>query len=115
MKTKQQKITPELAREILKGNSKNRKIRQQRVDYLADEMKNGRWQISHQGICIATDGRVLDGQHRLLAVIQSGVQRRRAACHGAHASDTIIGAYNHMVILRRAAECHGQRAVARGW
>lgn len=64
-------ITPEIAREMLKCNTRNLPVRQTHVDYLASEMSAGRWQLTHQGI--AFDGDVLvDGQHRLLAVVQSG-------------------------------------------
>jgi hypothetical protein len=34
-------------------------------------MANSRWLLTHQGICLAADGTLLDGQHRLLAIIQS--------------------------------------------
>lgn len=36
-------------------------------------MKAGRWQTNGETIKIATDGRVLDGQHRLEAVVESEV------------------------------------------
>ena len=66
-------VTPDVARRWLKGNSQNRHARQSHVDFLAGEMKNGRWVTTHQGVCIAEDGTLVDGQHRLLAVDQSGV------------------------------------------
>jgi hypothetical protein len=65
-------ITPALAREMLKGNTHNLPVRPSHVDYLASEMASGRWRLTHQGI--AFDGSVLvDGQNRLLGVVQSGV------------------------------------------
>lgn len=73
MKTKVMSVTPEVARRWLKENSQNRNVRQSHVDFLASEMLNGRWVTTHQGVCIAEDGVLLDGQHRLLAVAQSGV------------------------------------------
>jgi len=66
-------ITPEKARELLKGNYGNRPLRRTLVERLAQEMMTGNWQISHQGIAIAPDGRLLDGQHRLAAIVRSGV------------------------------------------
>jgi len=72
MKTKVKTITPEMATEMLKGNTTNRNPRQAHVDALASEMTNDRWLLTHQGICIASDGTLLDGQHRLLAIKQSG-------------------------------------------
>lgn len=71
-KPKLETITPDVAREMLKCNTHNLPVRESHVDYLASEMSGGRWETTHQGI--AFDGDVLvDGQHRLLAVIQSGV------------------------------------------
>jgi len=67
------KITPEIAREMLKHNTHNLPVRQSHVNYLASEMAAGRWALTHQGIAVADDGTVSDGQHRLLAVVQSGV------------------------------------------
>lgn len=70
-KPKLEIINPEIAREMLKCNTHNLPVRRMHVDYLASEMASGRWQLTHQGI--AFDGNTLvDGQHRLLAVIQSG-------------------------------------------
>ncbi len=83
MKTKLTKVTPDLARSWLKENTHNRNVRQSHVDFLAGEMKNGRWQVTHQGICIAEDGVLIDGQHRLLAVVQSGVPVEMMITHGA--------------------------------
>jgi len=65
-------ITPEIARAMLKGNTHNLPVRASHVDYLASEMTAGRWSLTHQGIAF-DEGVVVDGQHRLLAVVQSGV------------------------------------------
>src|SRR5262249_11917158 len=39
----------------------------------ADDMLAGRWRLSFQGIAFDTSGRLIDGQHRLLAVLRSGM------------------------------------------
>lgn len=78
MKTSVMKISPNLAREMLKGNVENRTIRQSHVQALADAILDGRWQVTHQGVCFSDDptlkpwGRLLDGQHRLEAIIKAG-------------------------------------------
>lgn len=41
------------------------------VKQIAADIKGGRWQLTHQAICIAVDGTLLDGQHRLLAIVES--------------------------------------------
>lgn len=67
-------IDPAKAKELLQKNTRNRKIKDRVVKEYATEMKEGRWlEDTFELIMIAEDGRVLNGQHRLLAVIKSGV------------------------------------------
>jgi len=72
MKTEEQLITPELAKEYLTRNTRNRKLRKGIVEQYAREMRCGKWLLTHQGIAFNCDGTLLDGQHRLEAVILSG-------------------------------------------
>lgn len=65
------KITPKDATEWLKGNSANRPVRARHVTFLANQMKAGKWLVNGETIKISDDDTVLDGQHRLLAVIES--------------------------------------------
>lgn len=54
-------------------NKNNRKVRQQWVDQLADDMIAGRWRGQNgEAIRFDTEGRLVDGQHRLWACVQSG-------------------------------------------
>jgi hypothetical protein len=52
-------------------SKKNRKISDGGVNRYAADMKAGRWQLNGETIKIAPDGQILDGQHRLLACVQS--------------------------------------------
>lgn len=63
-------ITPKKAIEYLEPNRENRKVRQDRVDRYAREMEKGHWMMSGDPIRFGGDGRLLDGQHRLLAVVK---------------------------------------------
>jgi len=63
-------ITPDIARLLLKNNATNRAVRKNRVQSYANLMRNGYFQTTHQGIAISETGKLLDGQHRLLACIQ---------------------------------------------
>ncbi|HET6915311.1 MAG TPA: hypothetical protein VFH56_04410 [Acidimicrobiales bacterium] len=65
-------VTPRLAEEWLAGNTVNRKVRPDAVNQYAADMIAGRWTISESAICFSPDGELLNGQHRLRAVIQSG-------------------------------------------
>ncbi len=67
-------ITPEIAEDWLTNcNTHNRPLSDAHVDYLAGEMKAGRWRLTHQGIAFSSNRVLLDGQHRLWAVALSGV------------------------------------------
>jgi hypothetical protein len=43
------------------------------VRLLASEIVAGRWVLTHQGIAFGSDGTLYDGQHRLRAVVESGI------------------------------------------
>lgn len=73
MKTEIVMVTPELAANWMIGNIANRKLRQSIVDHLSGIMSRGEWVTTHQGIAISDDGKILDGQHRLSAIIKSGI------------------------------------------
>ena len=70
---KQVTITPEYANELLRMNINNRNVRQTKVDALAASMKKGEWELSNDAITISEGNILLNGQHRLLAIVQSGV------------------------------------------
>ena len=64
-------VTPETARRLLKNNVSNRPLQKSRVSRLARAMKEGRWVLNGETIKVDTRERLLDGQHRLHACIQS--------------------------------------------
>lgn len=69
-------ITPDIARVYLSlqdPEHKNRRIRQSTVQKYARMMRDGEWALTHQGIAFGKDGYLRDGQHRLNAIILSGV------------------------------------------
>lgn len=67
-------IAPDLALEWLeKTNTNNRKLSQKHVDRLARDMAEGKWVLTHAGIAFGPDDTLLDGQHRLWAIVECGV------------------------------------------
>jgi hypothetical protein len=66
-------VTPDLAAKWLKQNSHNRNIRKRAVTDYARDMKAGQWRLNGEAIKFAADGTLLDGQHRLMAVIEADV------------------------------------------
>jgi hypothetical protein len=73
MQTKIEIVTPETAAKFLQKNNGNRNYRKHWVNQLASIIKKGEWQVTHQGIAFDKEGNLLDGQHRLLAVISAGM------------------------------------------
>jgi hypothetical protein len=73
LETNWETITPEIALKMLEHNSENRKVRQAYVESLVDIMKRGEWSKTAAGIAFDTNGVLLDGQHRLWAIAESGV------------------------------------------
>lgn len=68
------KITPEMADAWLtRFNTKNRTLRQHRVDRYASDVRTGNWKETGQPIVLDEDGILLTGQHTLHAVIAAGV------------------------------------------
>lgn len=66
-------VTPDLAQEWLARNLNNRNVVPSRVAAYAAQMSAGSWKLTHQGIAFDEHGNLVDGQHRLRAVVQSGV------------------------------------------
>jgi hypothetical protein len=73
METTQEKITPAKAEKMLNSNKCNRRLRDGVVEKYTEDMKNGRWTQCPVPISFMDDGTVADGQHRLWAIVESGV------------------------------------------
>ena len=66
-------INPPEAESILGRMTGNRAVRQRHSDAMALDMREGRWVDTHEPIAMSVDGNLIDGQHRLAAVVSSGV------------------------------------------
>lgn len=71
-------ITPDMASALLEANTHNRPISRARVRMYADAMKRGQWKVNGESIKTSRNPltgeiRLLDGQHRLVACIESGM------------------------------------------
>ncbi len=65
-------VSPTVARSILENNPRNRTMRLDYVRHLASAMERGEWMVNGEPIQIAADQTLLNGQHRLSAVVESG-------------------------------------------
>jgi len=73
MKIESTKVTPKLAAKWLESNfDKNRRIRPQHVATLARDMVAGNWKQTAEAIKFNPMRQLIDGQHRLSAVVASG-------------------------------------------
>jgi imidazolonepropionase-like amidohydrolase len=75
-------VTPDMARSWLESNTGNRSVRKQAVRRLAGVMETGGFGLTHQGIAFDDTGRLVDGQHRLMAIAESGVPATLLVCRG---------------------------------
>lgn len=74
MKTQWMVITPETAKGWVEShNTNNRNLAKSKVIQYANDMRKGNWNASHQGLAFYEDGSIADGQHRLHACIESGI------------------------------------------
>lgn len=67
-------VTPAMANKWLESTTfRNRNVSVAAVNRYATDMAEGRWALNGESIVLDDNGNVIDGQHRLRAVIKSGV------------------------------------------
>ena len=71
--TRKIRITPSMAANLAAKNNNNRNMIRSVVKRYADDMVNGRWLFTHAGIAFDKAGNLIDGQHRLQAIIESNI------------------------------------------
>lgn len=75
-------ITPDIAAEYLKRNVANRPLNKQHSDRCAQSMLRGEWDMNGTPIRFDKSGNLLDGQHRLTAIITAGVMVQMLVVRG---------------------------------
>lgn len=82
-----EKITPRIAEKYLELNiAHNRKVRPSKVSAYALEMQRKQWCLTGETIKFDLDGHLFDGQHRLAAIVKSGVTVEMAVMRNAPAN-----------------------------
>jgi len=67
-------VTPELAAEYLERNYRNnRTVNRVRVEAYAADMKADKWTFTGEALKFAEDGTLIDGQHRLSAIVAADI------------------------------------------
>ena len=67
-------VSPDMASKFLADNAAfQRKIRVGVVRDLANSIIRGEWQLTHQAVAFDINGKLIDGQHRLNAIVKAGI------------------------------------------
>jgi hypothetical protein len=82
MRTCIETITPEMAADYLLRNKSNRKVSWHHVDSLCRAMISDKFDLTHQGIAFDERGYLIDGQHRLHAIIKANKPVRISVTYG---------------------------------
>lgn len=72
MYTVQMTIAPDQAQQWLDAMPVQRRMRGSRVEQLRRLIAEGRWRVLPHGLVFDKDGHIIDGQHRLTAIVQAG-------------------------------------------
>jgi len=64
-------VTPETARKWLGRNAGNRPLKTSHVGRLAAAIKGGKWKLTGDPIRFSDTGKLIDGQHRLQAIVDA--------------------------------------------
>jgi DNA modification methylase len=91
MKIEEANITPKMAQEWLaKANNDNRQLRAGVAEAYASDMRLGRWRMTHQAIAFDKDGNLIDGQHRLWAIVEYGKPVKMMVAHGVDPESRVV-------------------------
>ena len=99
-------VGPELAESWLAKNTHNRSLREQRVQRYANDMTRGEWRWNGESVKFSRAGELLDGQHRLHAIIRADVTIPMVVARGLdkEAQETVDGniprAFHDVLALR---------------
>lgn len=67
-------VTPGVAKVWLdEANVKNRRLRQKHVAALVSDLAGGAWRLSPDAVAFDVTGRLINGQHRLTAIVETGI------------------------------------------
>lgn len=71
MKIETKIVTPEIAVQFLEKNNNVRTPDLRKITRIANSIKRGEWVTTHQGIAFDSAGYLVDGQNRLMAIIEA--------------------------------------------
>jgi hypothetical protein len=77
-----QTVSPAMAKKWLEGNVDNRKLRDSRVLHLSKILQLGEWDLTGDAIVFDDQGVLINGQHRLTAIVVTGISARLLILRG---------------------------------
>lgn len=89
-------VDPEKAENLLVRNIRNRTLDIKTVNRYADIMTRGEWRENYEPIQISDGGVLLNGQHRLKAIIKSGVPQKLMIVRGI--DDSAMDSYDRLKV-----------------
>ncbi len=66
-------VTPKMAKTLLGGNLKNRPKNSRNFKRLCSQLRAGKWKVNGATISLSRDWLLIDGQHRLFAIVETGI------------------------------------------
>lgn len=103
MEAKIEIITPELAKAFLKKNINNyRKFDTRRINTYAADMKTGKWQFNGESIKFNENDELVDGQHRLMAIIKADEPIKMLVIYGVKNDVNIYDSGKNRTLLETA-------------
>lgn len=82
IKTEIVTVTPEMARQLLEQNTRNRKVSKGNYSKVLEAMTAGEWELNGEAIKIARNGQILDGQHRLMVSADNDIPFQTLIVYG---------------------------------
>jgi hypothetical protein len=73
IRTERLMVTPEYAGSLLAKNTKNRTVIKLHLRKIEEALRRGEWVFNGEPVIVSASGRVLDGQHRLMACLNTGI------------------------------------------
>lgn len=67
---------------MLSRSANPRKLSKKQVAHFAHHIKNRTFEVTHQGIALDENGKLVDGQHRLTAIVNTGVEVQMLVTRG---------------------------------
>jgi|14BtaG_2_1085337.scaffolds.fasta_scaffold50095_2 hypothetical protein len=80
-------ITPMFARDFLRKNEGNRRVSNMHMKHMSLQMQLGRWVKTPCALIFRKDGNIVDGQHRLEAIVDSEVDQQMIFAVADHADE----------------------------